>query len=165
MQTPYPLSSKLLLHPTLPFPPNPFFFLPSFPSPNFHSSLSLSIFSYPVQAPFTRSLLKPGKKAQRQQLATLFSRAGIEGLGALCMSEPHSSSSIQLCLCLRYSPRPYFVRSEGAQRKRRDHPFSLFVLHIAIQAFPKPPLMSWPSQCCERREREKQVCEREKRFD
>ncbi|CAB1447318.1 unnamed protein product [Pleuronectes platessa] len=51
---------------------------------------------HPVQVPFTGSLLKPGKKAQQQQLATLFTRAGIEGLGVLCMSEPHSSSSIQL---------------------------------------------------------------------
>ena len=102
-------------------PPLSFFFLPSLS--NFHSSLPLSVFSYPVQAPFTRSLLKPGKKAQQQQLATLFSRAGIEGLGVLCMSGPHSSSSIHPCFCLHYSPGPYFVRSKRAQRKRRDHPF------------------------------------------
>lgn len=35
-------------------------FLPSLP--NFHSSLSLSLFSCPVQALFTRSLLKSGEK-------------------------------------------------------------------------------------------------------
>lgn len=111
-----------LLPPNYSFTPAPTpFFLPSIP--NFHSSLSRSVFSYPVRAPFTRSLLKPGKKAQQQQLATLFSRAGIEGLGALCMSEPHSSSSIQLCFRLHYSLRPYYVRSKGAQSKRRDHPF------------------------------------------
>lgn len=101
--------------------PHPFSsFLPSLTSiPHF-----LSLYSaYPVQAPFTSSLLKPGKKAQQQQLATLFSRAGIEALGALCMNEPHSSCSIQLSFCLRYSPRPYFVMSKGAQRKRRDHLF------------------------------------------
>lgn len=117
MQTLYPLASQLLLY--SPFPFTSFLSSPT----SIPHSLSLFVFSYPAWAPFTRFLLTPGKKAQRQQLATLFSRAGIEGLGALCMSEPHSSSSIQRCLCLRYSPRPYFVMSKGAQRKRRDRPF------------------------------------------
>lgn len=154
MQTLYPLSSQLLPH----HPPLPFSsFLPSLTSiPHFLSPYSATLSRLLSQGLYWSK----GKKAQQQQLAALFSRAGIEGLGALCMSEPHSSGSIQLCFCLRYSPRPYFVRSKGARRKRRDHPFSLFVLHIAIQALPKPPLMSWPRQRCECGE--KKVCEREK---
>lgn len=138
--------------------PPPFFFLPLLP--NFHSSLSFSVFSYPVRAPFTSSLLKSGKKAQQQQLATLFSRAGIEGLGALCMSEPHSSSSIQRCILPPLFTKALLCQEQGSRGKEKEgSALSVFVLHIAIQAFPKPPLMSWP-QCCERRV--KQVCEREK---
>lgn len=61
---------------------------PFLPFTSFLSSLmsihpsAFFTFSYPAWAPFTRLLLKPGKKAQRQQLATLFSGAGIEGLGS-----------------------------------------------------------------------------------
>lgn len=123
-------------------PPNysPFLLFSSFlPSlPNFHSSLSLSVFSHPVQALFTKSLLKPGKKAQQQQLATLFSRAGIEGLGALCMSEPHSSGSIQLRFCLRYSPRPYTLSGAREHReKRRDRPFLFLCTPHSYASVPK----------------------------
>lgn len=70
------------------------------------------------------------------------------------MSEPHSSSSIQICLCIHYSPRLYFVRTEEAQK--RGISLFPFVLHIAIQAFLKPPLMSWP-QCCKMGERSRLV--------
>lgn len=112
-------------------------------------SLFLCIQGSPAWAPFTGSLLKPGKKPQRQQLDALFSRAGIERLGALCMSEPHSAGSIQLRFSLRYSAGLYFVKSKEAQRKKEGSTlFSLCPPH-SQRGPPKPPLMRWPPPRCE----------------
>lgn len=93
--------------------------------------------------------MKPGKKPQRQQLGALFSGAGIEPLGALCMSEPRSSGSIQLRFSLRFSAGLYFVKSKEAQRKKEGSPlFSLCPPH-SQRGLPKPLLMRWPPPRCE----------------
>lgn len=124
MQTPH-IPSVLPINPP-PAPTSLFFlfppsFLPYLTSiPHFPSCYSAA----PVQALFTRSLLKSRKKAQ-QQLATLFSKAGIEELGALCMSEPHSSSSIQTpALASTIHQDPTLLRArEQREKKRRHQPF------------------------------------------
>lgn len=112
-------------------------------------SLFLCIQGSPVWAPFTGFLLKPGKKPQRQQLDALFSRAGIEGLGALCMSEPHSSGSIQHRFPLRYSVGLYFVKSKEAQRKKEGSPLFFLCPPRSRRGLPKLPLMRWPPPRCE----------------
>lgn len=63
-----------------PSSPSPFFFLPSLP--NFHSSLSLSVFSYPVRAPFTKSLLKPGEKGSAAAAGHSFLQGRYRGAGS-----------------------------------------------------------------------------------
>lgn len=132
-----------------------FFFLPSFPPELPFLTLSLSSYSPTLSgAPFTRSLLKPGKKAQRQQLAALFSRAGIEGAGS---SLHERAPLLRLHSALPLPPlftEALLCQEQGSTERKEGSPFSLFVLRIAIQALPKPPLMSWPLQCCERREKE-----------
>lgn len=133
-----------------------FFFSSFLPSQtSIPHSLSLSSYSSPLSgAPFTRSLLKPGKKAQRQQLATLFSRAGIEGAGS---SLHERAPLLRLHSALPLPPlftEALLCQEQGSTERKEGSPFSLFVLRIAIQALPKPPLMSWPPQCCERREKE-----------
>lgn len=126
--------------------------LSSFTSPTSIShSPSLCIQGSPVWTPFTGLLLKPGKKPQRQQLDALFSRAGIEPLGALCMSEPHSSGSIQLRFSLRFSAGLYFVKSKEAQRKKEGSPLFSLCPPRSQGGLPKPPLMRWPpprSEAC-----------------
>ena len=139
-------------------PPLSFFFLPSLS--NFHSSLPLSVFSYPVQAPFTRSLLKPGEKGSAAAAGHSFLQGRYRGAGS---SLHERAPLLQLHSSLLLPPlftRALLCQKQESTEKKEGSPFSLFVLHIAIQAFPKPPLMIGPLQCCEWRE--KQVCEREK---
>ena len=76
------------------------------------------------------------------------------------MSEPHSS---RLHSALPLPPlftEALLCQEQGSTERKEGSPFSFFVLRIAIQALPKPPLMSWPPQCCERREKEAGLGER-----
>lgn len=150
MQTLYPLPSQLLLQPA---PPFALFFLPSLP--NFHSSLSLSVFSYPVQASFHKVSIEAREKGSAAAAAGhSFLQGRYRGAGS-SLHERAPLLRLHSALPLpQLFTKALLCQEQGSTEKKEGSPFSLFVLHIAIQAFPKPPLMSWPLQCCEQREKQ-----------
>lgn len=142
--------------------PFPFFFLPSFPPELLFLTLSfsLSLHSASLSKLLSQGLYWSQGKRLSGSSWPLFSPGQVQRGWELCMSEPplprlHSALPLPLLFT-----KTLLCKKQDSREKKEGSPFSLFVLHIALQAFPKPLLMSWPPPCCERRE--KQVREREK---
>lgn len=137
---------------------------PSLSLPSFPHQLPFLTFSLRIQLACPGSFHKMPIEAREKGPAAAAGRSFLQSRYRGAGSSLHERAPLLLLHSALLLP-PLFTRTllcqkQGSTEKKKGSPFSLCVLHIAIQAFPKPPLMSWPPQCRERRA--KQVCEREK---